>query len=189
MLRRYSLDGRWLALGLLLVVGVALGNSADTRPTVIYMVRHAERSRVNPQDPPITAAGRLRASMLSQTLRSVPLAAIYSTELQRTRQTIKPIADRTGIQPTIIPRSNPTELVRRLQNDHAGQSVLVSGHSHSIPGLLQTLGVQEEVYLHRGDYDRLFVVIHKNGETPILVQLHYGGLAEDARRRSAARSR
>ena len=178
MFEQRILRRRWLALAVLLAVSVALGSGSETRPTTIYIVRHAEKDRSDPVDPTITAAGRERAKILSQTLRSVPLAAIYATELKRTQETVKPTAERTGIVPKIIERANVEELVARLQNDHAGQSVLVAGHSHSVPGLLAALGVNEKVYLGSADYDRLFVVIHRGGESPLLLRLHYGAFTE-----------
>lgn len=52
----------------------------------------------------LNATGRDQAATLPQRLNNVPLAAIYASPLERTRQTAQPVADARGLQMQIEPR-------------------------------------------------------------------------------------
>ena len=66
--------------------------------TFVYLVRHgetvwnAEGRLCGSSDIPLSPIGQQQAQRLAQRLRSVPLAAIYSSPLRRTRQTAETIA-------------------------------------------------------------------------------------------------
>ena len=52
----------------------------------------------------LNTTGRDQAATLPQRLNNVPLAAIYASPLERTRQTAQPVADARGLQMQIEPR-------------------------------------------------------------------------------------
>ena len=52
----------------------------------------------------LNATGRDQAATLPARLTNVPLAAIYASPLERTRQTAQPVADARGLQMQIEPR-------------------------------------------------------------------------------------
>lgn len=52
---------------------------------------------------PLTALGRQQAGELAQQLKPYPIGAIFSSPLQRTRQTAEIIAREFGLQPQIAP--------------------------------------------------------------------------------------
>lgn len=52
----------------------------------------------------LNATGRDQAAALPERLNNVPLAAIYASPLERTRQTAQPVADARGLQIQIEPR-------------------------------------------------------------------------------------
>ena len=52
----------------------------------------------------LNATGRDQAATLPERLNNVPLAAIYASPLERTRQTAQPVADARGLQMQIEPR-------------------------------------------------------------------------------------
>jgi probable phosphoglycerate mutase len=54
-------------------------------------------------DPPLSDHGHAQAEMIAVRLAEVPIDAIYVTTLQRTHQTIEPLARRLGLQPVIEP--------------------------------------------------------------------------------------
>lgn len=66
------------------------------KATTIYLVRHAEKVTTDPnnKNPLITERGQQRSSDLVNKLKKNKLSAIYSTDFQRTKLTVKPIADK-----------------------------------------------------------------------------------------------
>jgi len=81
--------------------------------TEILLVRHGQSASfiegqpfelVDGQgDPPLSAHGHEQARLVARRLRTVPIDAIYVTTLQRTRQTIDPLAAAIGIEPNVEP--------------------------------------------------------------------------------------
>ena len=81
--------------------------------TEIFLVRHGQSASfiegqpfelVDGQgDPPLSAHGHEQARLVARRLRTVPIDAIYVTTLQRTRQTIDPLAVAIGIEPIVEP--------------------------------------------------------------------------------------
>ncbi|MCH7812951.1 MAG: histidine phosphatase family protein [Planctomycetes bacterium] len=154
--------------------GAAAGCAASTAPTFVYLVRHAEKViDAGNDDPDLTAAGRARAEALADTLRSVPLTAIYVTRWKRTQQTADPVARATGLRP--IQANEPAdELAARIRRDHAAGPVLVVGHSNTVPDLLTALGCGQPQTIGPRDYDDLFLVIVGRTDPARLINLHYG---------------
>ena len=125
-------------------------------PTVVYIVRHAEKTGEQ-RDADLSATGRVRAEVLAWMLRDVHLDAVLSTDVPRTLSTVKPTATAKGL---VVSKYKPKtgELTRRIRNEYGGKTVLVCGHSNTIPNVLKELGVgiEEDIL---GGYDDLFVVV------------------------------
>lgn len=75
----------------------------------IYLVRHGE-TLANRQgilqgwsNNPLDDTGEKQAAALVARAERVPLAAIYTSDLIRTRQTAAPLAQARGIQPIVLP--------------------------------------------------------------------------------------
>lgn len=150
---------RIVLTGLLLAVGV-LGASRfepdSPQPTVVYIVRHAEKID-DSADADLSAAGRDRAKVLKWMLHDVPFDAVYSTKVPRTTSTVTPIASSRGME--VSPYApGPGELAPIIKNRYRGKTLLVCGHSDTIPPLLQELGVGIEEDLLKG-FDNLFIVV------------------------------
>lgn len=103
------------------------------------LVRHAEKDTRVARDPPLTAAGTARAQRLAERLRDTRLDAIYSSPTRRTRQTAQPVADRHRLA---IVEYNPVDAAAfadRLRAEHPRGTVLVVGHSDTLPPLARAL--------------------------------------------------
>ena len=102
------------------------------------LVRHAEKATAPPKDPPLTEAGQDRAQRLADGLQGTRLDAVYSSPYQRTRQTAAPVAQAQGL--TVIDY-NPDDaaFATRLRADHPRGTVLVVGHSNTLPPLARAL--------------------------------------------------
>ena len=62
----------------------------------VLVVRHAEK--ISDEDERLTEAGRTRAGRLAEMLKKSGIAAIYSTDTERTIGTAQPLADGLGLK-------------------------------------------------------------------------------------------
>lgn len=170
--------GARLLLGaLLLAAFVLLGRPAAVRAdTHIFIVRHAEKvsgAGVG-NDPGLLPEGRARAALLRQMLRDVPLAAVFTSQYQRTQLTAKPTADDHKLPLRVHPGAEMKSLADTLRADFKDQNVLVVGHINTAPELLKELGVELKLDIQDSEYDNLFLVtLDREGKASVL-RLHYG---------------
>ncbi len=149
--------------------------NAKTGDTVIFIVRHAEKKdKAGETDPDLTEAGKKRAVQLAKMLADVNLKAVYSTQFKRTRNTVLPSAKAAGIKPTVIDARNFKGLIKALKTKHPGQSVLVAGHSNTVPIMLLALGTNKKVAIKEDEYSNLFVVTLRSDDSATAIHLHYG---------------
>lgn len=126
-------------LALVLLAGCATPPRSDDAPTFI-VVRHAEKDTAVHDDPPLIATGHARAQRLADFLRNAPLVAVYSTPYKRTRQTAAPIAAAHRLPVAEYdPREDAATFVTRLRANHPSGTVLVVGHSNTVPALTRAL--------------------------------------------------
>ncbi len=144
-------------------------------PTTIILVRHAEKAgEPTDRDPELSEAGRERAVALARVLGDANISAIYSTPFIRTEKTAAPLAEKLGLDVTITPltRTLVQDLAATLKSQHAGETVLVVGHSNTMPQTITALGVPLE-NLEEHEYDWLFVVTLVDGHAS-LTKLRFG---------------
>ena len=146
-------------------------------PTTVFVVRHAEKGG-DPadRDPELSEAGRERARTLAHVLGEANITAIYSTPFLRTQHTAQPLAELLGIEITVttISQTMTEDLVATLRNDHAGQVVLVVGHSNTVPPIVNALGGGPFENLTDDEYDDMFVVTLAADGSATAVRLRYG---------------
>lgn len=157
--------------------------------TVIILVRHAERSNTPPPpgecpppglgltnsiDTSITEAGRERAVQLAHVGGAAGVSAIYVSEVCRSQWTVKPLADRLGLQPTQINAADVDGLVNHILSNHRGETVLVSSHSNRAPQIVTAFGAEPVPAIADNDYDNLFVISVRRFGKPRVVRLKYG---------------
>lgn len=112
---------------------LTIGNSfAQNWYTTIILIRHAEKMNDGTKDPALTEKGRARADSLVAILGSQKIDAIYSTAYVRTRSSVTPLAQAKGLAIQSYDASNLNYLDKIL-SQHAGGTVVVCGHSNTIP--------------------------------------------------------
>lgn len=132
-----------------------LAPCAAAELTIIYLTRHAEKAAMT-GDPDLTEAGKARAQNMAAVLRHAGITRIYTTKWARTRQTAQPLATQLGVQPEIY--DNGEKLVAMLKA--SGGTMLVVGHSNTVPGLVNQLGGKGGTEIDEAtEYDRLYQVI------------------------------
>lgn len=123
------------------------------------IVRHAEKVADAGNDPSLTAAGRTRAAALAEALADAPVVAVYSTAYARTRETALPTATAHDLPVTPYDAREPADaLAVRLLAAHDTGTVLVVGHSNTVPAIATALCGCEVPSMEETEYDRRLVV-------------------------------
>lgn len=136
-----------LVIGLLSISEVSVADdlvrsSKSNKATTIILIRHAERDNFFN----ITDEGRKRAAALIDSVADMGISEIYSPDLSRNLETVKPLANFLEIEITIIPRINKAsidEILGRILTPNKGKVVLLVGNgSGNLTLLHQRLGGQ-----------------------------------------------
>ena len=184
MLLRMSLRPA-LLLSLVLSLACAAGllaaapaPASAAAPTVVLLVRHAEKATGD--NPVLTPAGEQRAQALVHVLKDAGLKAIYSTPYRRTQQTAAPLAARLGLPVTVrdADEKSAAAFIRELVRTHAGSTVLVVGHSNTLPSLAEALTGMRGPPIGDATYDTLLVATLPAAGPPHLLTLRYGAASE-----------
>jgi broad specificity phosphatase PhoE len=161
-----------LALVLALAPAMQPAQAADT---LVVLVRHAEKADEPGPDPALSEAGEQRAQALVGRLKHTGIDTIYVTSLQRTALTAKPLAQQLDIEPNVYwPNEEGHGAAARALADlirtaHAGETVLVVGHSNTLPLIVEALTGVHFDEIDESDYENLFVVtVDAQGRTRLL---------------------
>ncbi len=157
----------------------------EFKPITVYLVRHAERADEPRQDPPLTEKGVARSQALARLLSTADIKAIYTSQFARTKLTAEPLAKQLGVTATAIslktspsnPRMISEQSTAEVTNkilERAGESVLVIGHSNSIPDVIKMLGGDVTPAIDEKKFDDLFVVtVYAKGKAKV-AHIKYG---------------
>lgn len=156
----------------------------ENNATIFYLFRHAETIpppySENPPNPKLNELGIERAALLKNNFRNVAITQIFTTDYNRTRMTVEPLAISKNLE---IDTYNPRELEDfALQLKKMGGIIVISGHSNTTPELVNFLGGDAGPEIdHTIEYDRLYIIILQNGGTISSQLLRYGkdGKKED----------
>lgn len=136
-----------------------------------YIVRHAEKETAStgtimntPDDPPLSAAGRVRAIELREALKNKGIQYIFSTNTIRTISTAQPLEELQGgtkIE-TYNTRDSLDSFINRLRQIQKG-NVLIVGHSNTVDDVVNKLvgEIQVPKDLPDSEYDNLYIVTKK----------------------------
>ncbi len=152
-----------------IVAALLLLTAPGTAQKAVFVVRHCEK--ISNEDERLSEAGKARGKRLAKLLGDAGIAAVYSTDTERTLDTARPLAEARRLQVTVYEK--PAGLAEKLRAEHSRDAVLVVGHSNTVPELLKAFGCSESVSIAADEYDNLFVVVPKEGAAPTLVRLRY----------------
>ena len=148
----------------------------------MIVVRHAEKGTTPASDPPLTEAGVLRAKALAAAVWSANVQAVIATPLTRTRETARPAADARGLTIELValgPVPDHARAVADAVRKHAGQTVLVVGHSNTVTAIIAALGGPRLPDLCDSQYSNLYTVV-LDGNTTRVIQGSYGTASPDS---------
>jgi broad specificity phosphatase PhoE len=190
--------GRFLLLLVLIVTGyvnlnahqpnirqnrMAIRDAAPAGTTTIYLVRHAEKITLDPQekDPDLTEAGLRRAKDLKAYLKDVNIDAFFSTTYKRSQKTLLPLAQGRPIQ--FYDAHDFVQLRDKLLAEYKGKTVVVVGHSNTLLPLIDAFGAKKP-FLEIADdqYDYIFrLKVSPQGKATVQTR-KYGALSSAAAR-------
>ena len=141
--------------------------------TTVLLVRHAEKSASPPSDPVLAPAGEVRAATLPHVAADAGVSAIYVTNTNRTRQTAQDLADLLGLTPE-VPSGSVAELVNDIRTDHRGETIVVVGHSNTVPDIIEAMIGVSLPDIDDNEYDKFIVVVLPCCGRGTVVDLQYG---------------
>jgi len=161
--RRPFLAPIWLPalLGVIVLVLAVLAYRSVTTTTVV-LVRHAEKALSTIEDPPLAAEGEQRSERLAQLFGERAgagrLEAIYVSNTRRTQQTAAPLAARLHLVPVIFASTDAAGNASRILSEHRGGTVLIIGHSNTLPELIRELSGKEIEPIADSDFGEIYVL-------------------------------
>lgn len=142
------------------------------QPITVVVVRHAEKAAAPLKNPRLTPEGEARAETLSQMFRETNIDYIYTTQYERTRGTVAPLAKRFNIAIQVVRAAKTDELVGRIMA-YPGTFNVVCGHSNTVNLVVEALGGGKMKELADDEYDSMFIVtVYAPGKAKV-VKLKY----------------
>lgn len=162
-------------LSLLIVFSFAfIGNAQDNTSTLtkIILVRHAEKADDGTKNPSLSNEGILRAEKLNSLLSDIKIDSLYATPYKRTEQTLEVVSKKRNVK---ILSYNPSDkLFSENLLKNKGKTMLVAGHSNTIPALVNTLIKNNKyVQLAETEFGKIWMLTFKNDEFIDCVLLNY----------------
>jgi len=158
-----------------LVLVFVVAAPAAAQQTVIF-VRHAERADGGagapsmdgaPADPSLSTAGDARAAKLATTLADAGIKGIYTSEFKRTKETAAPLASKLGLQVEVVPSKDYAALAAKVRTGHARDTVLVIGHSNTIPDAIKVFG-GPDMKIADDDYTGIYILTPATGTLTVI---------------------
>ncbi|WP_316830323.1 phosphoglycerate mutase family protein [Pedobacter aquatilis] len=139
--------------------------TAKAQTTEIWVVRHAEKEKTDPQDknPDLSDEGRNRAGDLAKYLRKENIDVAFSTPYKRTHQTLDSLVISKVINYTDI-----KALVDSVKTNYPGKKVIIAGHSNTVLEIIEAFGAKRpREELTDDDYDFIFRLTVKGDKAKV----------------------
>jgi len=162
---------------LLLAAALSLAAALPAMAQTVVIVRHAEKVDAS-ADPLLSEAGQARARALAAELADAHPSLVLTSPLQRTILTGAPTAEYHSAPAEIISlqgggAAHIAATVARVRALPEDATVLIVGHSNTVPLIARALGYAEAADMPECEYDRM-TVLHLNGASAHGVVSRYG---------------
>ena len=156
------------------VIGLFLSGPVLAGEAVYILFRHAEKM-IDGHDPELSYEGKKRALSISKYLEQAGVSRIFSSDYQRTRETVAPVSAMTGIPIEIYDPRNLEDFAQELKK--MSGTIAVSGHSNTTPELAALISGEITKPMPETEYDRLYIIRRTDGgEYTIKVSRQESGL-------------
>ncbi len=141
-------------------------NALGAQKQRFIILRHAEKdttisgSKMMQADPPLSSKGQERAQSLIRKFRKYKISKIYSTNYNRTKSTVLPLANFIGISiNNYDPRNLKAFADELIKIENQSKTILIVGHSNTSPKLVNLL-LGKDIYkdLDESVYNQYWVV-------------------------------
>ena len=144
---------------LLLAAALSIVTAAPSMAQTVYLVRHAEKADAS-ADPVLSEAGHARAAALAEALRDAHPVLVLTSPLQRTRLTGAPTAEYHSAPLEAVSlegggAAHVAATVAQVRALPADATVLIVGHSNTVPLIARALGYAEAADMPECEYDRM----------------------------------
>ena len=129
-----------------------------------FVVRHAEKQ--DGDNPVLTQQGVKRATHIMKMLKNEPIKAVFSTETYRTVMTAMPTAADHELPIVLFSTEDLPDFAKKLKAMDG--TFLIVAHSSSTPELAALLSKIPLPKLDEMDYEKLFKVVTKNGNSKLI---------------------
>lgn len=162
---------------LLLAAALSLFAASSVAAQTVVIVRHAEKVDAS-ADPLLSDAGQARARALTAELADAHPSIILTSPLQRTILTAAPTAEYHSVTSEAVSlegggAAHIAATVARVRGLPKDATVLIVGHSNTVPLIARALGYAEAADMPECEYDRM-TVLHLNGDEAHGVVRRYG---------------
>lgn len=152
---------------LLLAAACSLLTATSAMAQTVIIVRHGEKADAS-ADPALSEAGQARARALAAELADAHPSVILTSPLQRTRLTAAPTAEYHSVTSEAVPldggaQAHVAAIAARVQALPDDATVLIVGHSNTVPLIARALGYAEAADMQECEYDRM-TTLHLLGE-------------------------
>ncbi|KAF7781671.1 hypothetical protein PRUB_b0971 [Pseudoalteromonas rubra] len=144
---------------LLLILITLASVTVYAQPEQIVLLRHAEKMKG--KDPELTPQGQLRAQRLATLLAPLNPGLLFSTDYNRTRQTLAPLSTATSVPVQLYDPRALADFAAQLKT-YSG-TIVVAGHSNTTPELVKLLSGQA-VSIREDEFNKVFIVSWQDGK-------------------------
>ena len=124
--------------------------------TQYYFIRHAEKADSS-KNPDLSEKGLERAQGWKALFSEIKFDAVYSTDFNRTLQTIQPIVAGNN---QLLKIYNPKMIdIEAFKKETHGKTILIVGHSNTIPNMVNQI-IKENKYtnIEENQFGNLYIV-------------------------------
>lgn len=142
--------------------------------TTFVLVRHSEKADDGTKNPPLNEQGKERSQNLADLLNNQEITALYSTPFKRTQETLQPIAELKNVEVQSYDPFAKASWLSSLISKHEGGTVVISGHSNTIPNLANALlGKETFSQFDESDYSNLIMITTEKVGSGTLIWLKF----------------
>jgi phosphohistidine phosphatase SixA len=175
---------RWCGWGvMLLALNLVSCSQPAAKPENLkfIVVRHAEKQTTDnsgatfdASDPELTDQGMARAQNLAQELKRESMVAVYATPFKRTQATATPTAKAFALSvQSYEAKQDAVAFAELLSAQYQSGSILIVGHSNTVPLIVAALCRCEAPVLSDSDYGDRFEIVFNADAQPALQQLQF----------------
>ena len=163
----------FLSLGIFLLLTFEVSAQSGAITTFI-LVRHAEKGSDGTDDPDLKPEGMERAKRFAALMKNTSIQGVYSTKYKRTKNTVTHLAQEKGLEVQVYDAAK-ADVIDGLLSKHAGGTVVIAGHSNTIPQIANLLtGKEEYKTFPDTDYGNILIVsVLERGKVAKVTWLNY----------------